>query len=46
MVGRVQDWQWFEHTDKKGVTHRYKWQNKVPLSGKLDAPDVNHIEYE
>lgn len=40
------DWPWSEHTDEKGDSHRYRWRNKVPLSGQANAPDVNFLEYE
>ena len=34
-----------EVKDQKGRTHQYRWQNDVPLNGKLDALQVNFIEY-
>ena len=40
------DWLWSERIDEKGDTHRYRWRNKVPLSGQADAPEVNYLEYE
>jgi hypothetical protein len=40
------DWPWFEHTDEKGDSHRYRWRNNVPLSGQSNAPNVNFLEYE
>lgn len=34
-----------ETNDQKGRTHRYRWQNNVPLNGRADALPVNYIEY-
>ena len=33
-------------TDIQGRTHHYSYQNKVPLNGKKDAPQVNYIHYQ
>lgn len=35
-----------EFTDEKGLTHRYRWQNKVPLHGEANAIQVNFCEYQ
>lgn len=37
--------EWSVH-DIAGRTHRYTYQNKVPLNGKKDAPLVNYIHYQ
>ena len=34
-----------ELIDKKGRSHQFRWQNKVPLNGREDALQVNFIEY-
>lgn len=34
-----------EAIDKKGRTHRYRWQNAVPLHGQANAVEVNFLEY-
>jgi len=36
----------WEFTDEKGQTHRYSWQNDVPLHGKANAIKVNFCEYQ
>ena len=36
----------WEFTDEKGQTHRYIWQNDVPLHGKANAIKVNFCEYQ
>lgn len=35
-----------EIIDEKGRTHRYRWQNDVPLHGGKDAVEVNFCEYQ
>lgn len=34
-----------EFVDKKGQTHHYRWQNKLPLHGEANAIEVNFFEY-
>ena len=36
----------FKYQDELGRTHHYQWQNKIPLSGRVDAIDTNYIEYK
>jgi hypothetical protein len=35
-----------EFTDEKGITHRYRWQNGVPLHGGANAIEVNYFEHQ
>lgn len=34
-----------EMVDEQGRTHRYRWQNQVPLHGEADACLVNYLDY-
>ena len=36
----------FNYKDERGRTHYYRWQNKVPLSGREDSIETNYIEYQ
>ena len=35
-----------EYVDKKEKTHRFYWQNDVPLNGGANAIKVNYLEYQ
>jgi hypothetical protein len=39
-------WPCVEFTDEKGITHRYHWQNGVPLHGGANAIEVNYFEHQ
>jgi hypothetical protein len=39
-------WPSVEFTDKKGITHQYRWQNGIPLHGGDKASQVNYFEYK